>query len=319
MRRNLGTGVFLGLAVCALGLGGCQQEDREEQNKYKQYGINCLQNGEYEDAVTAFDNALGQGGGRVSEAEIDICCYKAEAQYLGGDLEGAEETYNSLLAYDEIPEVYYLRGSLYSGQGKWEEAKQDFEAAANLEDQDIALYIGIYEAFAAHDLKEEGKEYLNKTLEMEGDSPEEIMQKGRAYFLLGDTQNAISLLAEAIEQENVEANYYMAEVYADLGDTASADTYFNAYLESGTADSSELYIMGKRHMNNEDYAHAISYFQAALEMEKVPNQQILMKECAIAYERKGDFAEARNMLQEYLELYPSDEEAQREMKFLESR
>ena len=145
------------------------------------------------------------------------------------------------------------------------------------------------------------------------------MQKGRAYFLLGDTQNAISLLSEAIEKENVEANYYMAEVYADLGDTASADTYFNAYLESGTADSSELYIMGKRHMNNEDYAHAISYFQAALEMEKVPNQQILMKECAIAYERKGDFAEARNMLQEYLELYPSDEEAQREMKFLESR
>ena len=40
--------------------------------------------GNYEDAIKAFQNALNQSLRKVGEKEIDICFYKAQAQYLSG-------------------------------------------------------------------------------------------------------------------------------------------------------------------------------------------------------------------------------------------
>ena len=64
---------------------------------------------------------------------------------------------------------------------------------------------------------------------------------------------------------------------------------------------------------------AISCLKSALELEKVPNKQIIMKTLVIAYEQKLDFASALEVMQKYVEAYPDDEEAKRELTFLETR
>ena len=52
--------VFMANAESGLSLAACGSKDTTEQDAYRQYGINCLESGNYEDAIKAFQNALNQ-------------------------------------------------------------------------------------------------------------------------------------------------------------------------------------------------------------------------------------------------------------------
>ena len=97
--------------VLSLGmLAGCNNDRREDQTAYRQVGINKMESGDYEAAVNAFDSALAQCVGKIGENELDICYYKAAAQYAGGDPDGAKATYNAIIDYDKkAADAYYLR------------------------------------------------------------------------------------------------------------------------------------------------------------------------------------------------------------------
>jgi tetratricopeptide (TPR) repeat protein len=312
---------YIALAtLAAVSLTACGSSTRQkDQAAYRQYGINCLTEGKYEDAVGAFQLALGQSRGKIGEMELDICFYKAEAQYLAGYREDAEETYTAVINYNEDPNAYYLRGNLYFQMGRTEEGLADFAAAVAEDAKDYELYIGIYETLAANDMEAEGQEYLNTALSIRGEKAYDKMEKGRIYLLLGDTENALSYLQEALEKGEETANFYLAEAYEATGDSAQADTYFQAYLDCGIADSSELCQMGESQMEQGDATRALEYFAAALELDSVPNKQNIIKDMVIAYESLGDFSSAKSTMKDYLKLYPDDETAQREMTFLETR
>ena len=85
------------------------------------------------------------------------------------------------------------------------------------------------------------------------------------------------------------------------------------------ATSYELYDLGMNEMEKSHYKQAITYFEAGLALEEVPNKQNLMKSTIAAYEYRGDFDSAKKVMKEYLSLYPSDEDAKRESIFLETR
>ena len=54
----------------ALSVIGCGTKDTKEQDAYRQYGITCMESGKYEDAVKAFQNALGESIGHIGEKEL---------------------------------------------------------------------------------------------------------------------------------------------------------------------------------------------------------------------------------------------------------
>jgi tetratricopeptide (TPR) repeat protein len=137
--------------------------------------------------------------------------------------------------------------------------------------------------------------------------------------MLGDYQNAIDYLTKAQEAKEPLASYYLGLSYEAEGENEKAQACIEEYLDSGVATSSELYDLGIAEMDEGDYADALTYFNAGLALEKVPNKQNLMKSAIAAYEYSGDFDAAKKMMKDYLKLYPSDEEAQRESTFLETR
>jgi tetratricopeptide (TPR) repeat protein len=309
------------LAVtAAVVLAGCgTQTDTKNQEAYRTYGINCLESGDYEAAVNAFQRALDQSHGKVTQMEIDICYYKAEAQYLSGDYDGAAETYQALIDYNDDAQSYFLRGCMRFQQGMQEEALSDFGMAVSREKNDRDLYIGIYEAMAANGLESEGQYYLHQALEVSGEKADDLMQRGRVYLMLGDVQNAGVSLQKAIDKGSVKANFYLAEVYEALDDPENADACFQAYLDAGMADSYELCEVGALLLDRGDYEHAIEYFQSALDQEEVPNKASILKNMVMAYEGEYDFASAKTTLEQYLELMPDDETAQKELTFLSTR
>ena len=134
--------------VFALSVIGCGTKDTKEQDAYRQYGITCMESGKYEDAVKAFQNALGESIGHIGEKELDICFYKAKAQALDGKTKDALATYDAIIKYNKDARAYYLRGDLYMDMGEEKKGRADFESAVQHGKKNYEIYIGIYESLS---------------------------------------------------------------------------------------------------------------------------------------------------------------------------
>ena len=320
MRKHRLPYILAGAALAAALLAGCTNERLENEMAYRKIGINSMQSGDYEGAVAAFNSALSQCVGEIGELEIDICYYKAAAQYAGGDTEGALATYQAMLDYDDKNgDAYYLRGCLKLQNGDSESALSDFNNAVKYNSDDFELYVGIYENLAAHNMVSEGEEYLNQAFEIKGNSADQLTWRGRIYYLLGQYENAQTELTAALEKDSSRANLYLAQVYEAQGDSANAEKYYQAYVQTGTADSVAMNALAEIEMEKGNYTAALDYINQGLAMEEVTNQKDLMSNQIIACEYTGDFAKAWSVVQEYVTLYPEDEAAQREYIFLKNR
>ena len=311
---------ILAAAVLVAALTGCTNEKQENEDAYRQIGINCMEAKDYEGAISAFDSALSQKIGKIGDEEIDICYYKAAAQYANGDTDGAIATYSSILDYDEDnADAFYLRGSLYLVLGDTAAAQADFNSAVTNNGEDYELYVNVYEQLNGAGMTSEASDYLNQALELKGDSANAHLWKGRIYLMLSDYENAEKELKTALDKKSVEANLYLAKLYEAQDDAETAASYYKTYLDSGDADSEVMYALGMAEMNQENYQGAIEYFQSGLAMEEVTNEQELLQNLVIAYEKSGDFSSAKTTMEQYLEDYPDDEDAQREYIFLCTR
>lgn len=317
--KGLAVVTILAAAVVVMLIGCSNKDVIEKQNKYKEEGIAYLENGEYDKAIKSFQLALDQKVGSITERELDICFYKARAQYLSGDYDGALETYTGVINYKESADAYYLRGNLYFSMGSDADALADYEKAVANDPDNYELYIGIHESLAAHSMNDRAVEYLQTALSIDGKKADDYMYKGYISYLLGDNETAISYLTTAIEKKSVKANFYLAEVYNVMGMEDEASTCLQSYLDSGVEDGNALMRLGEIQMNKGNYSQALSYFTLALEMDDISNKQILMKNTIAAYEKTGDFESAKTLMEEYVKEYPEDDDAQREYEFLETR
>ena len=73
-------------AVAAMVLTGCGGVS-EEMLAERESAINMMENGDYEGAVAVF-NELVADAESVTDVELDILKYRAEAEYLLGDYAG---------------------------------------------------------------------------------------------------------------------------------------------------------------------------------------------------------------------------------------
>lgn len=297
---------------------GCS-ERTDKQLAYREKGISLMENGKYQEALVEFQNALDCALGEIGETEADICFYKAECLYYTGDVQGAMDTYSAIIAFNENARAYFLRGNLYYSLGNEENALLDYADAIANNPKEYELYMGVAEALIAHGKDNEAKEYLNQAMEIKGDKAYDKMQKGRICFLLGDSEQALSLLDEAIKGKETDAYFYMAEIQEAIGDSQSAQENVTNYIESGKLDSYHLFEVANSQLAKGHYEMAIECLNQALELDNVPNRQMIMKTLVIAYEQNRDFEMAKSLMAEYVEKYPDDEEAMREFTFLETR
>lgn len=150
-----------GILLVGMAAGCGNSKNKEDQEAYRQIGINNLEQGKYDDAVDAFQKALDQSLATIGAEELDICYYKAQAQYMAGDTKGALETYTALIDYDKKnADAYYLRGSLYLLEGEDKKALADYASAVENDDANYDLYIQAYSDLTDAGFSDEAKQYL---------------------------------------------------------------------------------------------------------------------------------------------------------------
>lgn len=109
----------------------------EREGRYFEGGLQLLDEGDYEGAVTMFDNALRLGLGDI--AAIRVC--RAEALLVLGAWAEAETDIEAALGQQPyLAAAYLARGSLRRLQGKIDDAINDFTTAIHIEPTDDAAY-----------------------------------------------------------------------------------------------------------------------------------------------------------------------------------
>ncbi|MBO5302827.1 MAG: tetratricopeptide repeat protein [Lachnospiraceae bacterium] len=308
--------VLLGMMV--LTLTGCtsKEERLKKQEDYRKIGITAMESGDYIAAQEAFNKALSESK-RIGANEMDICYYKAAAQFAAGSLTDAIETYGILLERDdENGDVYFLRGCVYLKNNEIDKALKDFSNAVEYA-KDDEIYLEIYHGLSAAGYEAEGQTYLAKALEKKaGKKAKNYTVKGRIYLLKGQYDSAAEQLKTAIEKGDVEANLYLAKIYEAMGDTTQADACIQAYIKEYPESSVAFNQKGKQAMESGDYAGAVEYFNKGLALEEVTNEQELRSNLIAAYEYTGDFTSAKTEMEAYMADYPDDPAARRESLFL---
>ena len=309
-----------GILLVGMAAGCGNSKNKEDQEAYRQIGINNLEQGKYDDAVDAFQKALDQSLATIGAEELDICYYKAQAQYMAGDTKGALETYTALIDYDKKnADAYYLRGSLYLLEGEDKKALADYASAVENDDANYDLYIQAYSDLTDAGFSDEAKQYLEDAVQVSGKDAQDYAMRGKAYALLGEYDKAAEQLDKAVELKSDDAILDRAQVYEAAGDSDKAQSLYEEYVKTNEDNPAALGSLGSMLLEAGKYEDALNYIQTALASEDVEDEQNLRRNEILAYEYKGDFASAKEKMASYVEDYPEDETAAREYQFLQTR
>lgn len=107
-RRRQMTAVIAVVILLAGGgaFGARQAYVQKHQQEYADQGIAYLENQDYAQAITAFDDAIALTHGRIGTFESQMMLYRAETEYRGGDYQAALKSYETLYGKDNTNETY---------------------------------------------------------------------------------------------------------------------------------------------------------------------------------------------------------------------
>lgn len=97
--RNM---IFTAALFLSFSLSGCSSKASEERLR----GIELLEQGKYQEAEDMLNQALADAHGRIGRETLDILLYRAEAEYMIGDLDQSRETINILIQADGEKDTY---------------------------------------------------------------------------------------------------------------------------------------------------------------------------------------------------------------------
>jgi tetratricopeptide (TPR) repeat protein len=215
-------------------------------------------------------------------------------------------------------EVLFLRGSIRLSMGNYAEAKEDMDKVVETDGKNFERIIRIYEMMAAGGYKDSGQGYLTDALQTY-ENEMSYFEKGRMFFYMGEYKRAYLALEEAKNEGGVEAYLYLGKAYEATGDYNYAESVYNSYLAKVGEDARIYNQLGLCEARKGEYEAALSSFQAGLKMEEYTMKQVLLFNEIVAYEHLGEFEHAASLMQKYLQAYPDDAIAGREMDFLSTR
>ncbi|MDO5345060.1 MAG: tetratricopeptide repeat protein [Lachnospiraceae bacterium] len=288
---------------------------------YRGQGLAYMGLARYQEAVDAFEEALSYTDQKMPETVQDLLLYKASAQFRMKDYEGTIESCDAILEDDEVQsaDALYLRGASSLCQGEQDMARTDFDRAVALTPEDYTLYLNIYESYESQNLSAVGDEYLQTALNIVPKNAENYYCIGQIYFYLQQYDLAQNALISPVEEKYLPALYLMGRIYLAQEDYAHAGSMYETVRQED-GDSTETYNgLALCCLASGEYDQALEYIGLGLALEGEAGKQELYFNEIVAYERKLDFAMAKEKAQAYVQKYPTDETGQKELEFLSTR
>lgn len=282
-------------------------------------GISNLHLGNYQDAIDDFSQALETD--KLSKAKKkDLLLYRITAYLKAGQYDLAMADCQTLAKDFEMDaDSYYLTGCAALALNSYDEAASAFTAAYNA-DANYEMALQIYETYLEYDMEADGSTYLENALSAEAKDADDYCSRGKIYYYMEDYENAQKELVEAVNKDSTEAMALLGMVYLAQGNTSNARSMYQQYIEaSGDSPAKGYNGLALCDIADGSYDSALSNISSGLTTATTGEMQDLLYNEIVVYEKKLDFATAYSKLQEYLAMFPDDEEASREGIFLQSR
>ena len=297
-------------------LDTAKEKINDSQELLRLKGIALIGNNDYAAAVESFESALKLSKKHIGSLEEDIIYYKSFALSKLGKTEEAYTSLEILTKGKGKKEALLLQGMLSLKLGRKHEAVLAFDKAIQKDKKNLKLYIDVFNAFAANNYLQSGKDYLSngiKVAQKAGDN----LSLGKLFYYNEEYEMAIKTLENELKKP--EAKIYMAKSMYQKGDMESAYEIAENALNN-KEESGEYYnIIGLYYMSNKEYKKALGSFTEGLRLNDLPNDCELRYNEAVTYEFMGDFSTAKQKMESVMEDYPELESAKREFLFLKTR
>lgn len=301
-----------------------EKENRiiRENNKqaYRGKGICYFYENEYEKAIEMFQKALEISD--LEEVNLDLLLYQADAQTKLGDYEEALKSYNKILEQKKNnADLYGKRAAIEKLLGKYDLAIKDYDKAISMNGNSYDLYFGKYNLLINQGNTSDANEVLKKALSIKTKTDEDYYNVAKIHFYQEDFTTAQTELQTAIENGFTEAWYFIGQIYEIQNDFTQAIASYEKYLEANSEiRSAWIYNhLGVCYMMNEEYAKAAQMIREGIDLNDYEVMKELLYNEVATYEYLGDFNTALKKAEEYLILYPQEEEMRNEISFLKTR
>ena len=286
---------------------------------YRGSGIVKLRTGDYQGAIDDLTNALNDEKTGKSDRK-DLLEYRAAAELKAelydqamADCQTLAEDY-SLNAND-----YYLTGCVALAMDSYDEASSNFSEAYG-SDSTYEMAIQIYEAYLGQDMEADGTRYLEAALKTEAKTADDYCERGKVYYYMDDYENARTELTTAADKGSTEATLILGMVYMAQGDTSNARSFYQQYIDADGDDPAKGYNgLALCDISDGDYDSALQNISQGLGDATSDEMRDLLFNEIVVYEKKLDFSTALSKMQEYIKMFPDDENAAKELTFLQSR
>lgn len=314
-KRNL-----CALAAVMLLLTGCGDKTKEQLEAARNAGISYMDQAQYEQAVSSFEQAYALCDEKMPETKTDISLYEAACQMKLEEYDSVKNTCTRILELGENADAYYMRGVAFLKLGEADAAKADFDGAAVLDPNDYSMFLNIYRQYEEINQSAVGDQYLQQVLNNETTDSEDAYQKGCIYYYLGDYEKAASVLAKPVEEKMEKAMLLMGQVYLAQNDTQSAWVVYQQYKEKFGETAESYNGIALCDIADGDYDAALQDIQTGLSLDvSDSSKRDLLYNEIVVYEKKQDFETAKQKVSEFMQLYPDDEAGQKEYDFLSTR
>lgn len=218
----------------------------EDMLATRESAIAMMENGDYEGAVAAF-NGLVEEATKVTEFELDVLKYRAEAEFMLEDYAAVVHTYRTLMEVDkELPEYYYCASIAMARDGQTEEASELLMCGKDLDKKLEAAglweaTLALAEGYEAGGLTEKAKGVYLEMIDG-GHGSTEIYNRLMIMAMDDeDYEEALNLAAKGLILTDglavQELKFNEAVCYEFLGDFSKALELFRAYAaEFGSDD-----------------------------------------------------------------------------------
>ncbi len=202
---------------------------------------------------------------------------------------------------DELPEVHYSLGTIYSATGKVGEAILELDRALQLAPNSDEGYRRLGNAYLASGRSEDAIQAFEKALKINPYYWRNYIVLGQAYFQIGDNDKALKAWSRITELEPDNSTGYMnvGAVYFRQGKYEECIPFIQKALK--LRPTADLYSnLGTAYFFLKRYDEAVQMFEKAVEMN--PNDQTNTGNLADAYRWSGHADKARTTYDKAIEL-----------------
>lgn len=234
---------------------------------FNNFGVVYLETGQPKFALLALDLAA-RINPKLSEARSNLSIV---LHGQGQNEDALEQLMQALNNNPNDPSVHRELGRAYLKREDYTLAHRSILRSLELDPKNADTYVLQAEVYAAQEQHRKARESLNEALQFDPKHAYAQMRLGHLFYTLENYQGAIRVYREAKRLDDksfrLEANYWIANCYSELGWTDLAVQAYQDVLADQPESFTAAYNLGQLYAQQQKYSQAIDYFKQAIAVD----------------------------------------------------